>query len=123
MTKIKEKDAILVWSDEQGDLRKHKNLSNSQSDTANLSVDETSIILQLRRLTAGKGRTVIEIRGLPINKMWNQELASFLKKKLAVGGSYKKDSSPQFIELHLDNLERVGEILSKKSLRWKKVGG
>lgn len=103
----------LVWSDEHGDLRK----KNKKSDDEN--VDEESLELKLRRLTSGKGRTVIEITGLPANKNWCKKLAKGIKKSLGVGGAYKSD----FIEVHTDNFERVSEFLSEKSLKWKKTGG
>lgn len=107
------KDAKLVWSDEQGDLRKKK---DNKSDAP---VNEADLILKLRRLSSGKGRVVIEITGLPSNQDWCKKLASELKKSLGVGGAFKKN----FIEVHLDKLEKVAEILEKKNLRWKKTGG
>ena len=63
----------LVYSSELGDLRKKK--SNQDE-----SVDESKINLSVRRLTSGKGRTVIEITGLPNNKSWCKKLAKDLKK-------------------------------------------
>lgn len=107
------KDAKLVWSDDQGDLRKKK---ENKTDTP---VNESDITLRLRRLSSGKGRVVIEITGLPSNQEWCKKLASDLKKSLGVGGAFKKD----FIEVHLDSLEKVSTLLEKKNLRWKKTGG
>lgn len=107
-------DAKLVWSDEQGDLRKKKSNSSPEEQ-----VDESKVSLELRRLTSGKGRAVIEIKGLPSNKKWCKKLASSLKKSLGVGGAYKAD----FIEVHIGEVEKVGEKLNSMSLRWKKTGG
>lgn len=107
------KDAKLVWSDEQGDLRKKK---ESGTETA---VNESELILKLRRLSSGKGRTVVEITGLPKNQSWCKNLASDLKKSLGVGGAYKADK----VEIHLDNIEKITTYLEKKNLRWKKTGG
>jgi translation initiation factor 1 len=73
----------------------------------------------LRRLTSGKGRVVIEIKGLPQNKKWCQKLAKDLKKSLGVGGAYKND----FIEVHGDKMEAVQNFIDKKSIKWKKTGG
>ena len=56
-------DTRLVWSDEQGGRSKKNN-----KKTAEGPADESSIELRLRRLTTGKGRTVIEITGLPNDK-------------------------------------------------------
>jgi translation initiation factor 1 len=107
-------DTRLVWSDEEGDLRK-KNKGNSNDS----SVDESQIELLLKRLTTGKGRTVIEITGLPNNKSWCKKLAKDLKKSLGVGGAYKND----FIEVHGEKLDAVKEILSKKNIKFKQTGG
>ena len=60
----------LVYSSELGDLRKEK--SNITKD--DYEVDESSLQLLIRRLTSGKGRTVIEIKGLPANKNWVRDL-------------------------------------------------
>jgi len=103
-----------VWSDKQGDMRKSNTTPAPEG-----SVDEKSLQLKLRRLTSGKGRTVIEITGLPKNKKWCQALAKDLKKALGVGGSYKDN----YIEIHGEKIEKVMSILDSKSLKWKKTGG
>ena len=106
-------DSRIVWSDNSGDLRKKKeNLDDNE-------VDEKQIELALRRLTSGKGRTIIEISQLPINKNWCKKLAKDLKKSLGVGGAYK-DS---FIEVHGEKLDQVTAALDKKGLAWRKIGG
>lgn len=107
-------DNKLVWTDTEGDLRKKQKPSKSLS-----SVDKKNIVLKVRRLTAGKGRTVIEISGLPKNKGWCQNLAKTLKKKMGVGGTYKND----FIEIHGEKIDQVTEILNSQGLKWKKTGG
>lgn len=107
-------DKILVWSDTEGDLRKQK--QKPKSDTL---VAESNIVLQLRRLTAGKGRTVIELSGLPKNKTWCQNLAKKIKKKLGVGGTYKNN----FIEIHGEKMDHVINFLDSQKLKWKKTGG
>lgn len=107
-------DTRLVWSDEDGDLRK-KNKQSKESG----SVDESTVELLLKRLTSGKGRTVIEITGLPNNKGWCKKLAKDLKKSLGVGGAYKND----FIEVHGEKLEEVKKLLESKNLKFKQTGG
>lgn len=104
----------IVWSDEEGDLRKKKT-----KKSGNETVDEGKLDLKVRRLTTGKGRTVIEITGLPSNKKWCQKLAKDLKKSLGVGGAYKND----FIEVHGEKLDQVKELLGKKGLQYKQIGG
>lgn len=107
------KDAKLVWSDEQGDLRKKKN------EPQTVEVDEAALELSLRRLTSGKGRTIIEITGLPQNKKWCQKLTKNLKKKLGVGGAYKNNA----IEIHGEKLDQVISFLEENALQFKKTGG
>ena len=103
----------IVWSSETGDNRKKK------YEEENMPVAEAQVKLNLRRLTAGKGRTVIEISGLPKNKLWCESLAKELKKSLGVGGTYKNN----IIEIHVDKLERVSDFLDGKKIHWKKTGG
>ncbi len=107
-------DSRIVWSDEAGDLRKKK---NQQEDT--IIVDEATLCLELRRLTSGKGRTVIEIKGLPRNKSWCKKLAQDLKKALGVGGAYKND----FLEIHGEKMDEVIHFIQKRNIKFKKTGG
>ena len=106
-------DSRLVWSDEKGDLRKAK------SKKSDAPVNEANIELELRRLTTGKGRTIIEITELPANKKWCQKLAKNLKKSLGVGGSYKNEK----IEVHGEKMDDVMKVLEKSAVKYKKVGG
>ena len=105
----------LVYSNKLGDLRKEK----SKIPKDDYKVDESALKLLIRRLTSGKGRTVIEIKGLPANKNWCKGLAKDLKKKIGVGGSFKND----FIEIHGENYEQVAKFLESKKFFFKKIGG
>jgi len=102
----------IVWSSETGDNRKKKPEEKDKPVGPQVK-------LNLRRLTAGKGRTVIEISGLPKNKLWCETLAKEIKKSMGVGGTYKND----IIEIHVDKLERVSDFLDGKKILWKKIGG
>jgi len=104
----------IVWSSDGGDQRK-----KSQKNNENEVVDESSLILTLRRLTTGKGRTVIEITSLPHNKNWCKKLAKDLKKSIGAGGSYKNN----IIEVHGEAMEKVMYTLDKRALKHKKIGG
>ena len=104
----------VVWSDDKGDQRKAK-----PDKSGNAQVNESQLELLIRRLTSGKGRTVVEIKGLPNNKAWNKKLASELKKKLGVGGAFKSD----FIEVHGEKLEEVKNYLQNRGIRFKQTGG
>ena len=105
----------LVYSSTLGDLRKEK----SKISKDDCEVDESALKLLIRRLTFGKGRTVIEIKGLPANKTRSKGLAKDLKKKIGVGGSFKND----FIEIHGKNFEQVAKFLNSKKISFKKIGG
>lgn len=104
----------IVWSDEEGDLRSKKNSIQKEDE-----VIEEKLLLHLRRLTSGKGRTIIEISALPNNKKWCQKLEKELKKALGVGGSYKN----QVIEIHGEKIDSVITFLNSKKLKHKKIGG
>ncbi len=105
----------LVWEDGRGDLRKNQ----KPQPPVSTSFIENSIELKIRRLTSGKGRTVIEITGLPSDKEWCKNLTKDLKKSLGVGGTYKD----KYIEIHGEKLDLVTTQLEKKNLKWKKTGG
>jgi len=102
-----------VWVDGVGDLRKQKDEPGSKNSPV------TNVELLVRRLTSGKGRTVVEITGLPSNKAWCKDLAKKLKQKLGVGGTYKNNA----IEVHGEKLNEVTELLDRDNLKWKKIGG
>ena len=110
----------VVWDDSVGDLRK-----TSKSDAKAKKISEAAVIdtkslqLHLRRLTAGKGRAVIEITNLPKHESWCLDLAKKLKKSIGVGGTYKNN----YIEVHTETIDVVTAILDKLSLKWKKIGG
>jgi translation initiation factor 1 len=82
-------------------------------------VNESELVLLIRRMTSGKGRTIIEIKGLPADKSWCKKLAKDLKKSLGVGGAFKDD----YIEVHGEKLDQVTELLKTKNLKFKQVGG
>ena len=107
----------IVWSDDGGDLRrKSKDQFNKDEKSA---VIESEVLLYLRRLTSGKGRTIIEISGLPKNKSWCKKMAKDLKKSIGVGGSYKND----MIEVHGEKIEQVKLFFHKRSIKTKQTGG
>jgi translation initiation factor 1 len=103
----------IVWSDEDGDQRKKKD------SVSNEEVIESNVELHIRRLTTGKGRTVIEISNLPNNKNWCKKLAKDCKKSLGVGGSYKDG----VIEVHGEKYDVLSKLLDSLHLKHKKTGG
>ncbi|MCK9224165.1 MAG: hypothetical protein M0R46_12590 [Candidatus Muirbacterium halophilum] len=106
----------LVWSSEDGDIRKKQKNNNQIPITKS---DFSKNIIHLRRLTAGKGRTVIEISNLPDNADWCKELAKDIKKSIGVAGTYKNN----IIEIHTEDIEKISVIFAKKQIKWKKIGG
>jgi translation initiation factor 1 len=110
----------VVWDDKLGDLRKAKTPNSEASKASEAPVlDPKNILLHVRRLKSGKGRTVIEISNLPQQEAWRLGLAQKIKKSLGVGGTYKNN----YIEIHVETLELVTALLDKQSLKWKKIGG
>jgi translation initiation factor 1 len=107
-------DDQIVWSDEHGDMRK-----KGKKSSPDIDVVESEVVLNIRRLTSGKGRTIIEITGLPQNKNWCKKLAKELKKSLGVGGAYKND----FIEIHGEQIEKLIAFFEGRNLKFKKIGG
>ena len=105
----------IVWSSEDGDLRKKR----TNKDCSQTPVNLTTLSLTLRRLTSGKGRTIIEITSLPQNKAWCKKLAKGLKRALAVGGAYKND----IIEIHGEKMDQVKAYLEAEGLKFKQIGG
>ncbi len=111
-------DGKIVWSSDGGDQRKGKE-KDRKPERLEANVQNDKITLHLRRMTAGKGRAVIEITNLPANTKWCQDLAGELKKKLGVGGTFKN----QMIEIHHEDMAKISAVLESKSLKWKKIGG
>jgi translation initiation factor 1 len=113
------KDAKLVWSDQDGDLRK----KSQKSTQVRSAVSSSDLLIEVRRLSSGKGRVMIELRGLPSDKNWCKKLAQKFKKSLGVGGAYKESERGNYIEIHTADFEKVTKILESDQLRWKKTGG
>ncbi|MDA8794013.1 hypothetical protein N9N67_12260 [Bacteriovoracaceae bacterium] len=112
---VDKEEPTLLWSDEKGDLRKQ----NKKKRGNNSQVDENSLEIHIRRLTSGKGRTVIHLSNLPDNDNWNKKLAKKIKAKLGVGGTYKNS----VIEITGEKLAEIKIILDKEKLKYKQTGG
>ena len=115
MSKFKNEEPNLLWDDtkKMSDQRKGKT-SKQQAEIP------TDLVLHLRRLTQKKGgKVVIEISHLPANDPFCKDLLKKLKKKLAVGGSFKN----QVIEIQGDLMDRVKNVLDQEGQKYKQVGG
>jgi translation initiation factor 1 len=95
------RDAKVVWSSDDGDLRKARDPGSVRARSAGGRV-------KVRRETAGRrGKGVTTITGVPLDDAGVRELAGRLKKRCGVGGSVKDG----VIELQGDHRDVVMEVL------------
>jgi translation initiation factor 1 len=95
------RDARVVWSDSDGDLRK----ARDPQLRARLAVGGR---VKVRRETSGrKGKAVTTVAGVPLDDAGLRELAGRLKKRCGVGGSVKDG----VIELQGDHRDVVLDVL------------
>ena len=95
------RDAKVVWSSSDGDLRKARDpqLKARLQDGGRVKV---------RRETSGRrGKAVTTVSGVPLGDDGLRELAGRLKKRCGVGGSVKDG----IIELQGDHRDTVVEVL------------
>jgi translation initiation factor 1 len=92
-------DRRLVWSADDGDLRKAREPSRASSSGGQVKV---------RREVAGRrGKAVTTVSGVPLDDAGLRELAGRLKKRCGVGGSAKDG----VIELQGDHRDVVMQML------------
>jgi translation initiation factor 1 len=97
----KRRDAKVVWSSSDGDLRKARDPAVAERIAGGLRV-------KVRRETAGRrGKAVTTVSGVPLGDAALRELAGRLKKRCGVGGSAKDG----VIELQGDHRDAVVELL------------
>ena len=100
MTK-RSSDAKVVWSSNDGDLRKARDPRPAERAAAGGRV-------KVRRETAGRrGKAVTTVSGVPLDDAGLRELAGRLKKRCGVGGSAKDG----VIELQGDHRDAVVAML------------
>ena len=112
---IKREGPTLLWSDEQGDLRKKNKHTPEKVDIIPSSID---LKIQLEKNKRG-GKTVSVIRPLPYNPEYFQKLLKDLKKLCGTGGSLKENS----IEIQGDHREKLKSHLEKLGFKVKLSGG
>ena len=96
-----EGDRPVVWSSDDGDLRKRRAPAGPRPAPAAGRV-------KVRREVAGRrGKPVTTVTGVPLDDAGLRELAGRLKKRCGVGGSAKDG----VIELQGDHREVVMEVL------------
>jgi translation initiation factor 1 len=91
-------DRRLVWSADDGDLRKARRPAAQRATGA----------VKVRREVAGRrGKAVTTVSGVPLDDAGLRELAGRLKKRCGVGGSAKNG----VIELQGDHRDVVMQML------------
>jgi translation initiation factor 1 len=109
----KRSDSKLVWSGNDGDMRKARDPRLSELRAADGPV-------KVRRETAGRrGKAVTTVTGVPLAEAELRELAGRLKKRCGVGGSAKDG----VIELQGDHRPVVVELLRAEGYRVVLAGG
>jgi len=97
----KRDNARVVWSSDDGDLRKARDPKLAERLAGGGRV-------KVRRETAGRrGKAVTTVSGVPLDDAALRELAGRLKKRCGVGGSAKDG----VIELQGDHRDAVVELL------------
>lgn len=112
---IKREEANLLWSDEEGDLRKKK---PSKNVIQAIVPAEINLKIQLEKNKRG-GKTVSVIMPLPYNPKYFTKLTKELKKLCGTGGSYKENS----IDIQGDHREKLKNHLEKLGFNVKLSGG
>jgi translation initiation factor 1 len=104
-------DRDLVWSSDEGDLRKARDARPPAATGGRVKV---------RREVAGRrGKAVTTISGVPLDDAGLRELAGKLKKRCGVGGSAKQG----VIELQGDHRDVVAQVLRESGYDVVLAGG
>ena len=107
------RDARVVWSSTDGDLRKARDPKLKARIAAGGRV-------RVRRETSGRrGKAVTTVSDVPLDDDGLRELAGRLKKRCGVGGSVKDG----VIELQGDHRDAVMEVLHAEGLDAVLAGG
>lgn len=114
---IKREETRLLWSDEQGDVRK-KNKGDRKSKEVSINPCKIDLKIQLEKKQRG-GKTVSVIMPLPYNPKYFQKLTKDLKKLCGTGGSYKESS----IEIQGDQRDKLKTYLENLGFNIKLAGG
>jgi translation initiation factor 1 len=112
----KRTDSKVVWSSDDGDMRKARD--PRLSELRELRAADGPV--KVRRETAGRrGKAVTTVTGVPLAEAELRELAGRLKKRCGVGGSAKDG----VIELQGDHRPVVVELLRAEGYRVVLAGG
>jgi translation initiation factor 1 len=104
-------EANLVYSTDSGRIKPQKE---------NLNVSPSDGTARVRRETKGrKGKGVMVISGLGLDKSELKKLAKALKQTCGCGGSVVDET----IEVQSDNREKIKAVLEKQGFKVKFTGG
>jgi translation initiation factor 1 len=107
------RDSRVVWSSDDGDLRKARDPGLKARRAAGGRV-------KVRRETSGRrGKAVTTVAGVPLDDDGLKDLAGRLKKRCGVGGSVKDG----VIELQGDHRDVVLEVLAAEGYDAVRAGG
>jgi translation initiation factor 1 len=110
---VAERDADIVWSSSDGDLRRRRKTQAAARPAAGGRV-------KVRREVSGRrGKTVTTVAGVPLDDDGLRELAGTLKKRCGVGGAVKNG----VIELQGDHRPVVLELLRERGYDPVAAGG
>lgn len=110
------KDSSLVWSSEQGDLRKRQ----GQKPAITQSLPPQQQTVYLHRESKGRGgKGVTLVKGLVLSTADLAALAKTLKQACGLGGTVKEG----MIEIQGQEREKIAEVLKKLGYKVKLAGG
>lgn len=123
-------DGDLVWSSDQGDLRKEaapggrgskrRSGGRGKARSGIPSRAPAGTAIKVKRETSGrKGKTATTLTEIPLDAAETKALAKRLKQHCGVGGS----ASGSSIELQGDHRDKVIAFLEKEGHRAVKAGG
>ena len=110
-----------VWSSEQGDLRKKKDLTpNPSPGRRGESVPPHQQTIYLHRESSGRrGSAVTLVKNLALSADDLKALARKLKQECGTGGTIKEG----VIEIQGEHREKIADILKKMGYKVKIAGG
>ncbi|MDZ7792429.1 MAG: hypothetical protein U5P10_01685 [Spirochaetia bacterium] len=115
-------DDELVYSTDEGDLRKQKKgrKKNSRGHAKTPPGIKNDGIIRVQRESKGRGgKTVSVVYGMPVSDETLQEWATKLKQQCGTGGSVKSGT----IIIQGDKVDTIVSILANAGFSAKRAGG
>ena len=118
-------DSDLVWSSDDGDLRRdpgmgRKSRKRNRGSVLSPGPAPSGTTIKVKRETSGrKGKTATTVSEIPLGESETKALAKRLKQHCGVGGTARGSS----IELQGDHRDKVIAFLEKEGFRAVRAGG